>query len=46
MSNPPLPNWQCMDCGHTEYLGRDDPAPEKCPECGSEKVINLRLKEL
>ncbi|WP_367270849.1 rubredoxin-like domain-containing protein [Thermococcus sp.] len=30
------PEWKCLDCGHT---WKRLTVPDKCPKCGSEKVM-------
>lgn len=36
----PIVWWECDDCGHV-WKAPEEPAPEHCPNCDSEKIPHL-----
>lgn len=38
-------NWFCLDCNYEKYKYFLDKAPKRCPRCGSENTVDLRIKK-
>lgn len=41
--DPPLPNWQCKNCGFSDII--HEKKYNKCPICGSKNVVKIILRK-